>query len=281
MSMKNVFPFRGFRFMSTGSSRLLLSTLALAALTAGCGGGTASGGPSLPGEVTRRDIHVSHQDCAVDGGGAEKVNVGGDARPDIVIVRSGGREICRSIDLNFDGSVDSWVYRDGSGNVARRENDYDRDGRIDEIAIYQNGVLVEKDRATTLVGRLDTWHFYQAGKLARTERDSDGDSQIDQWWEYPKPDQLECPLIHSDVDGDGHPDPGATVNVCGESTGYVPPERAGDKPAGGTTFDSTQNGGLPTEVEEKPAPATTAPPAATMPPATTPPPASAPTGGKK
>jgi hypothetical protein len=214
-----------------------------------CGGSSLqAGGPAAPGEVTRRDIKVSHQSCAVDSSGAEKVNVGGDPRPDIIIVSSGGHEVCRSVDMNFDGTVDAWVYRDAAGNVVRRENDYDRDGRIDEIAIYQGGVLVEKQRATTLVGRLDTWHFYQGGKLARTERDSDGDSQIDQWWEYPKPDSPDCPVIHSDVDGDGHPDPGATVNVCGEASGYVPPERASDKAATGATFDKTGPGGVPTEL---------------------------------
>lgn len=258
MSIKLAFVSRHFVAGGARLRPLALSALALSVMA--CGGGAGSGGPAAPGEVTRRDIRVSHQACAVDGSDAEKVNVGGDPRPDIVIVRSGGREVCRSIDLNFDGAVDSWVYRDSSGAVSRRENDYDRDGRIDEIAIYQNGVLTEKDRATTLVGRLDTWHFYQGGKLARTERDSDGDALIDQWWEYPKPDQLECPLIHSDVDGDGRPDPGATVNVCGEASGYVPPERGGEKGAG-TNFDSTENGGLPTEVEEKPGATPAAPPA--------------------
>ncbi|HEX4336725.1 MAG TPA: hypothetical protein VH062_12485 [Polyangiaceae bacterium] len=226
----------------------------LAAALSGCAGATPQAeGPSAPGEVTHRDIRVSHQPCAVDSADAEKINVGGDARPDIVIVRSGGREVCRSVDMNFDGIVDTWIYRDSSGAVSRRENDYDRDGRIDEIAIYKGGVLVEKERATTLVGRLDTWHFYQGGKLARTERDSDGDTQIDQWWEYPKPDQPECPLIHSDVDGDGHPDPGATVNVCDQSSGYVPPERASDKPASGASFERSSPNDVPTEVEQKPA----------------------------
>jgi hypothetical protein len=37
---------------------------------------------------------------------------------------------------------------------------------------------------------------------------------VDQWWEYPDGRSEDCPLIHSDVDGDGHPDPGATVDVC-------------------------------------------------------------------
>ncbi|HVU05312.1 MAG TPA: hypothetical protein VHE30_26375 [Polyangiaceae bacterium] len=201
--------------------------------------------------MTRRDIRIAHQACPVDSGSAEKINVGGDARPDIVIVSSGGHEVCRSVDMNFDGVVDSWVYRDGSGNVTRRENDYDRDGRVDEIALFQGGVVVEKQRATTLAGRLDTWQFYQGGKLARAERDSDGDAQVDQWWEYPKPDQPECPVIHSDVDGDGHPDPGATVNVCGEASGYVPPERASEKAATGATFDKTTPEAVPTELENK------------------------------
>jgi len=224
------------------------------AAVVGCGGaGTQSTAPSEPGQVTRRDIRIAHQDCPVDSAGAEKVNVGGDSRPDIVVVRSGGREVCRSVDMNFDGVVDSWIYSDAAGNVARRENDYDRDGRIDEISIYQGGVLVEKQRATTLVGRLDTWHFYQAGKLARTERDSDGDALIDQWWEYPKPDQPECPLIHSDVDGDGRPDPGATVSVCGEDSGYVPPERAAEKAPSGATFERSNPSDVPTEINQKPA----------------------------
>jgi hypothetical protein len=243
---------RSLVFSKSGYATLGANALVLLVSLAevGCGGSSANGPGADNGEVTRRDIRVSHEDCSV--GSGEKMNIGGDSRPDIVIVKSGGREVCRSVDLNFDGTVDTWVYRDGQGNVSRRENDYDRDGRIDEIAIYQGGALAQKQRATTLVGRLDTWHFYQAGKLARTERDSDGDAIVDQWWEYPKPDQPECPLIHSDVDGDGRPDPGATVNVCGDSSGYVPPERAGDK-AAGTKFDSAASGGLPTEVEEKPA----------------------------
>jgi len=171
-------------------------------------------------------------------------------------VRSGSAERCRGLDLNFDGVVDSWVYSDPSGNVARRESDYDRDGRTDEISLYRGGQISEKHRATTLAGKLDTWDFYQGGKLARTERDSDGDGMIDQWWEYPKPDKLECPMIHSDVDGDGRPDPGATVDVCGEASGYVPPERATASAPSGASFDKTDpNAALPTEVEQKDLPA--------------------------
>ena len=67
---------------------------------------------------------------------------------------------------------------------------------------------------------------------------------IDQWWEYPKPG---CPLIHADVNNDGRPDPGATINYCKE-TGYVPPERA-DKAVASPTFETKTS--LPTETENK------------------------------
>lgn len=211
----------------------------------------AAGAADKPG-VTRRDNRIVHQECAVNGSGVEAVNVSGDSRPDMVIVRSGGHEVCRSLDLNFDGVVDAWVYRDPGGLVTRRENDFDRDGRVDEIHVYKGGLLVEKQRATALVGRIDTWHFYTNGKLARTERDADGNTVIDQWWEYPTPDRPECPVIHSDTDGDGRPDPGASVAVCQEGA-YVPPERSSDK-SRPSAFDRGV-GDVPTEVEEKPAPA--------------------------
>ena len=67
----------------------------------------------------------------------------------------------------------------------------------------------------------------------RTERDSNGDGVIDQWWEYPKPG---CPLIHADMNNDGRPDPGATIDYCKE-TGYVPPDRA-DKAPVSPTFET-------------------------------------------
>ena len=52
-----------------------------------------------------------------------------------------------------------------SGAIRARESDFDRDGRIDEIAYYTAGVVVRKDRETNLDGKLDTWDFYEGGKL--------------------------------------------------------------------------------------------------------------------
>ena len=237
---------------SCGRSAKPAVLVVAALLVAGCGGGTQAAGPrSVDSEPSRRDTKIVHQDCDVAGSGAEKIDVNGDNRPDVTIVKSGSSEVCRAVDLNFDGVVDEWVYRDSAGQVTRRESDYDRDGRIDEVSIYRGGQLVEKDQATTLAGKLDSWHFYLGGKISRTERDSDGDSVVDQWWDYPKPDKPECPMIHSDVDGDGRPDPGATVDACSEQAGYVPPERLEDQARTGKSFERSDPGSLPTEVEQK------------------------------
>lgn len=234
------------------SVRLPLSALPalLAGVTAAaCGGAVSTAGPASPeaGGVTRRDTAIVHEECNLKASGSELHDANGDGRADITVVRSGGREVCRAVDLNFDGKIDVFIYVDAQGKVRRRESDYDRDGRVDEIAVFRAGALAELQRASTLRGKLDTWQFYQAGKLSRTERDSDGDGIIDQWWEYPG--VPECPMIHADTNGDGRPDPGSTVDYCKE-TGYVPPDRQGAQKAAGPSFERA-GGDLPTESEDK------------------------------
>jgi hypothetical protein len=219
------------------------ATLGVATVLAGCGGSSRQAENAAG--ITQRDTRIVHEDCPIDKGSVEKIDANGDKRPEVSIVNDGGREVCRAVDLNLDGKIDAWIYRDPSGQVRRRETDYDRDGRVDEITIYRGGVITEKHRATTLANKLDTWQFYQNGQLARSERDSDGDEVVDQWWEWTKPG---CPMIHSDVDSDGRPDPGATVDYCKE-TGYVPPERQGQRGPGGPSFE--RPGSLPTEVDSK------------------------------
>jgi hypothetical protein len=234
MQMKNIEESRSWAGLV-----LLLSAVACSA-SAATAGGAATGG------ITRRDTTIKHEACDT-AGAAEKIDANGDKRPDIFIVRDGGREVCRAIDLNFDGVIDSYAYYDQGGRLRRREYDYDRDGQIDEISTYANGVITSKDQATSMQRRLDTWDFYQNGVLARSERDSNGDGIIDQWWEYTKPG---CPMIHSDVNNDGRPDPGATVDYCKE-TGYVPPERQG--PAAPQSPDFNRGLSTPTELDSKPA----------------------------
>jgi hypothetical protein len=169
--------------------------------------------------IEPRDTHLVHEDCPVASAGGSAEDINGDGRPDRRTASDGSRPRCRALDFNFDGVVDTWVYLDEQGQLRRRENDFDGDGNVDEISLYRAGVLLEQDRATTRAARLDTWQYFNAGKLARTERDSNGDDYIDQWWEYPDQRSADCPLIHSDVDGDGQPDPGATVDVCRDRYG--------------------------------------------------------------
>jgi hypothetical protein len=164
--------------------------------------------------IEPRDTRLIHEDCPGTGPGTDGEDIDGDGRPDRRTASVGSRVRCRMLDFNFDGTVDTWVYLDDAGQLRRRENDFDSDGSVDEVSLYRAGVLVEAQRVTTRAGKLDTWHYFAAGKLARTERDSNGDDYIDQWWEYPDQRPADCPLIHSDVDGDGQPDLGATVDVC-------------------------------------------------------------------
>lgn len=232
---------------SIGRAGVALCAFSALAFQSGCSGSVQGGAQSAAGGQTRRDTRIVHEDCAIDS--AEKLDANGDSKPDVWLVKSSGRETCRAVDLNFDGKIDGYTYFDGSGQVRRRERDYDRDGKIEEIQIFQAGSLVEQQRSTTMAGRLDTWQFYQAGKLARTERDSDGDAVVDQWWEFSTGNE-KCPMIHSDVDGDGRPDPGATIDYC-KQTGYVPPSRASAK---GPKHTFERPGGLPEETENKEAP---------------------------
>jgi hypothetical protein len=209
----------------------------------GCNSANSSGANSA-NSATTRDTTVVHEKCDVTSETVEKIDANNDGKTDITIVREGGRELCRVVDLNFDGVIDSYSYFDPSGQLRRRENDYDKDGQIDEISIFKGGQIAAKEQSTALAEHLDTWDFYQAGVLVRTERDSNGDGTIDQWWEYPKPG---CPLIHADMNNDGRPDPGATIDYCKE-TGYVPPDRS-DKAPASPTFETKST--MPTETENK------------------------------
>jgi hypothetical protein len=219
-----------------------LAALLALAFQSGCSGSARVGGKTPEGGASKRDTRVVHEDCDIKS--AETMDANGDGKPDVWLAKG-----CQAVDLNFDGKVDAWTYFDGGGQVRRRERDYDRDGRIEEISIYKGGVLTEQLRSTTLADRVDTWQYYEGGKLTRTERDSDGDAVVDQWWEFGAAGD-KCPMIHSDVDGDGRPDPGATIDYC-KQTGYVPPTRSGPQ---GPKHTFERPGALPEELENKEAP---------------------------
>jgi hypothetical protein len=162
------------------AARGWVSVLLLGGVGVGCAMGGAGRKADHPSGPAARDTRILHEECPVEDSGVVAEDVNGDGRPDRRTVIEDGRVVCRGLDFNFDGVVDAWVYLDEGGKVRRRESDYDRDGRVDEVAIYANGALVERQRATTLSGKLDTWQHYQNGKVASAERDSNGDEYVDQ-----------------------------------------------------------------------------------------------------
>lgn len=190
-------------------------------------GGKKKGAESAADARTERETKIVLEKCDVLAKSAEKIDANGDGRPDIVKVKAGSSEVCRTADLNFDGKIDRTTFFDKAGKVRRIESDFDRDGRVDELSFFSSGKLTEKHRATTLNGKLDTWEFFKDDQVTRTERDENGDGFLDQWWEYPK---RGCPMIHVDTDGDGRPDPGASIDYCKE-TGFVPPPLPGEEKA--------------------------------------------------
>ena len=200
--------------------RAAWSGMLLAAVTVmGCGAGGARGpnGPLGNG----RDTEIHHEPCDIASSHAQAIDANNDGRADLTIVSEAGHLICRAADLDFDGRVDVWTYYDAAGNISRREFAFDRDGSVDEIQIFVGGQLAEKQRASTLAHRIDTWEKYSAGRIVSAERDSNGDGRIDQWWEYKTAD---CPIIRSDTAGTGQPDPNSAIDYCKESN-YKPQEQ--------------------------------------------------------
>jgi hypothetical protein len=218
----------------------------------------------------KRDTTIVHEPCDGNSSDAQKVDVNGDGKPDIIHVMKGGKEVCRIVDLNMDGAVDAFIYYDDQGRERRRESDFDRDGRADEIAIFENGQLKLKLRETNFDNKIDTWDYYENGRLVKRERDSDGDGIVDQWWTFNNPSNPKCAVVASDRNADGKPDPESVVDLCGESYGAPKPAGTPGAPPPGSA--------APAAGSAAPAAGPAAPPPAPPPPSaapSAPPPASA------
>lgn len=208
-------PMRNPLLVQTATGLALVAALA----ATGCKKPTTGVASSEDGR-TIRDTRLVLEKCDDGVGAPRALDADGDGQSDVIEVERAGQVACRRVDLDLDGRMDRTTFFAEGGAVRRIESDYDRDGVVDEIMLFEGaGTVREKQRVTMPRGQLDTWEFYKAGKLVATERDQNGDGVIDQWWEYPTEP---CPLIHSDVNRDGRPDPAATIDYCKE-TGYVPP----------------------------------------------------------
>lgn len=199
-----------YGFLKVGALTFALTGIGVCAVV-GCSGDSASGvaGAKLP-EGVRSQV-IEHEACDESGNKVEMLDANNDGKPDIKRVSKAGREVCRITDLNHDGKPDMFEYFDPTGQLRRREADYDDNGIVNSIEHFENGKLVSRELDTTNQGRIDTWDFYDPTTGARTkrERDATGDGKIDQWWTYAG-DQV---TIAMDRNGDGQPDPDSTITL--------------------------------------------------------------------
>jgi hypothetical protein len=212
--------------------RASVLTVALAAITVGtsaCGGGEQTSGVAsakLPKGVNGT---IEHQSCDEDGEKVETLDVNNDGKADIrtVIESRSGQVICRIVDLNHDAKPDLYEYYDRmSGTIRRREFCFDDSGVVNAVEYYEGGKLVRREKDTTGQRRIDTWDYFDPAaapdprtgnpRPIRRERDTDGNGQIDQWWLW-EGDRVS---IATDKNGDGNPDPEATV-ILGASGSMV------------------------------------------------------------
>lgn len=197
---------------------LTVASLVLASAS-GCGGGDAAVAKAkLPDGV--RSQAIEHESCDESGHKTETVDVDNDGRPDIRRVYDGAQEVCRISDLNRDGKPDLYEYYDKAGQLRRREADYDDNGLVNAIELYEGGKLVRAELDTTNQGRIDTWDTFDpsTGKRTKRERDTTGDGRVDQWWAY-NGDQV---TIAMDKNGDGLPEPDAVITLNASGVAITP-----------------------------------------------------------
>ncbi|MBK8169563.1 MAG: hypothetical protein IPK60_04375 [Sandaracinaceae bacterium] len=228
--------------MSKRSILLSLCTLAgFGALTVAPGCGSSSevaNQETLSG--SRGDATVREQ-CNPDNGEVRSVDVNGDGTPDLRHVFQNGVERCAILDMNYDGRVDITRFFGPDGRtVIREEDDYDFDGRMDEIRYFENGRLVNKEIDTNFDNAIDTWVWCTGAEVTRAERDRHHRGRPDQWESYERgrllrvayddnrdgrPDRWENyragrPYqVQVDTNGDGQPDPQHNESIDEESAG--------------------------------------------------------------
>lgn len=109
----------------------------------------------------------------------------------------------KELDINHDGRFDVVRTYDDKGQVVSEEVDLDFDGKVDEIAYFEDGVMVRKELDFNFDGKPDVVKYYTNGHLARIESDRGHHGKVDTW-EYYTDEGLD--RIGTDTDGDGQVD---------------------------------------------------------------------------
>jgi hypothetical protein len=86
--------------------------------------------------------------------------------------------------------------------VVERSLDADRDGRPEQIRYYdaKSGQMLRKEQDRDYDGRFDTWQSYEQGQLVRRELDTNGDDRSDVWEHY-RNDRMAAREIDRDHEG--------------------------------------------------------------------------------
>ena len=128
----------------------------------------------------------------------------GDGRVDHWIFRERGQISRELFDEDFDGAPDRTLHYDlGTHQVARIEEDNNRDGRADTWTALREGRVVGRRADADEDGQVDTWTFYRAGVVTRIERDASGNGFRDHVAHY---QDGKLSREEKDDDGDGIPD---------------------------------------------------------------------------
>jgi hypothetical protein len=197
-------------------------------LAIGCGGKapkaeTAADQRSkpMPAEAAADSQHCSGKDARHE---ISEYDTSGDETPDVrkVFLRMGEGAlarlvlVCRESDLNSDGRKDVVRYYSDEGRPLREEADRNFDGTMDQITIFQEGVILRQEFDTQNDGKIDMKIFFDAGKPLRAERDLAARSTTDRWqpdrWEYYEEGRVV--RMGTDVDGEARSIAGTETRRC-------------------------------------------------------------------
>jgi len=147
-------------------------------------------------------------------------------------------------DSDGDGKIDRILYVDAQGEVVKLDVDSDGDGWMDTFQCYEKGILVKAEKDRNRDGRVDERVLLENGKRSRheewdekgrlvtsicfdaeerpvsMERDTTGDGRMNAWYSY---EQGRLQTVALDTDGDGKP------NVWQTYRNDVPVEQKSDR----------------------------------------------------
>ena len=104
----------------------------------------------------------------------------GDGRADTWTVFEEGRRETVLYDSDFDGQVDFALKYGKKSQIIEQQQDFNRDGGMDDFYFFENEVLIRREMDTNYDGEIDIWVYLKEGiYITRYEQDTDFDGEID------------------------------------------------------------------------------------------------------